>query len=677
MNLNIFSIKYRVRYTACFNVTWSELNSFEGRQQIRSAHQIFVFYWTFILLAMDRGFNFLFQGNRNNFGGQNEPNFRERTDHNDRRYDDFYNGDRNNMNRPGQNHGGGVGGMRGGDWIGAPQQGGFFNQAAPVAAPGGMNGPMLSAIQQQNILNALMSTQTAKGLLAPQNQNMGQQNRQQRYNQGGNNRFRRGGGGGVGPRGGGPRGGGTRGGGFGGARPGEKRKNEVAQSGFNKQGRRFQQQASVTKKKTTASAQQPKVEEEAPKVEEIDIPDDEVVVPDVLIESVDKLRERDEVKRNVADEDVEKLLVFCFNGKGYQCKTCGLLLMKESAFSSHLMGKSHVMKVIDARTAKTYQETRDILEIDLTEDWFEKSEIAHSIILKQSKLHMKNEREIKAREAANYNKTPSNFFKFNMELRKSVVKKESEVVITSLVESTVEVKDFTGEKFFGCEFVRAVTGFHCRLCSINIREAKGVIPHIDSKQHKNNYASYVTKNPEYEKTQNEQNQDLFDIMSQHEDKSVVLAESANVEGSQFLSLLDSELVRIPSVMNPELTKNKEKEKVEDVQVTGEEGTEESADPSATATAEVDEPMEEAEGEGDEQEEKSGEEPEEDEEEISNEEINAEEATEDPDDVAEVKDQQEAPEEDDPYAKTTETEKDPPKRGKARKSILKKRIPDQG
>merc|ERR1712080_404864 len=133
------------------------------------------------------------------------------------------------------------------------------------------------------------------------------------------------------------------------------------------------------------------------------------------------------------------------------------------------------------------------------------------------------------------------------------------VVITSLVESTVEVNDFAGEKFFGCEFVRAVTGFHCRLCSINIREAHGVIPHVDSRQHQNNYAAYVKKNPEYEKTQKEQNKDLFDVMSQHEEKSVVLAESSHVKTSFFLSVLDTGLVRIPSVMNPEKEKEKEKE----------------------------------------------------------------------------------------------------------------------
>merc|ERR1712226_395265 len=367
----------------------------------------------------------------------------------------------------------------------------------------------------------------------------GDWNRQPRY-QGGNNKFRRG---------------------SGGPRPGDKRKSDTTPSGFNKTGRKFSPAPKKKSTGSTTSKDSPKKEKEDPKIEEIDIPDDEVVVPDSIMDSVEKLRQRKEVERNVADEDVQKLLVFCFTGKGYQCKTCGLLLMKESAFVSHLMGKSHVMNVIDARTAKKYQEIRDILEIDLTpDDWFEKNDNARAIIMKQSKLHMKTQLEIKMREEANYNKTPSNFFNFNMELRKSVTKREDKVVMTSLVESNVAVKDFTGEKFFGCEFVRAVTGFHCRLCSINIREAKGVIPHIDSKLHKTNYAAYTRKNPEYEKTQKEQNQDLFDIMSQHDGKRVVLAESANVEGSQFLTLLDSELVRIPSVMKPDTKKDKKEEK---------------------------------------------------------------------------------------------------------------------
>merc|ERR1711931_548482 len=180
--------------------------------------------------------------------------------------------------------------------------------------------------------------------------------------------------------------------------------------------------------------------------------------------------------------------------------------------------------------------------------------------MKQSRAHMKIDRAIKLKEEANFNRTPSNFYQFKMEVRKSIAKKEEKVIITSLIESAVEMDDFSGNKFFGCEFVRAVTGFHCRLCSINIREAKGVIPHIDSRQHKNNYSAYIKRNADYESSQKEQSQDLFDVMSEHEGKSVVLAESTDVGSSHFLSVLDEELVRIPTVMNPELKKKEKEEK---------------------------------------------------------------------------------------------------------------------
>jgi len=399
---------------------------------------------------MDRGFNFL---NTSYRGSNYNPNFRDRADRSDRRYDDFY-ADRN-RGPPGPN-----------------RTGGRYNSNKPW-----------------------------------------------------NNR-----------RGGGP------------PRVGDKRRSDT--------GHKF----SPSKKKGRESPKKDK--EESKVIEEVpDIPDDEVIVPDSLMDSVETLRQRKDVERNAADEDMQKLAVFCFTGKGYQCRSCGLLLTKESSFISHVNGKNHVMNVIDQRTAKKYQEVRDILDIDLTpDDWFEKNEKARAIIMKQSKMHMKAQREIKAKEEANFNKTPSNFFNFNMELRKSVIKKEEKVVITSLVESTVEVSDFTGERFFGCEFVRAVTGFHCRLCSINIREAKGVIPHIDSRQHKNNYSAYIKRNADYESSQKEQSQDLFDVMSEHEGKSIVLAESTDVGKSHFLSVLDEELVRIPTVMNPELKKKEKEEK---------------------------------------------------------------------------------------------------------------------
>merc|ERR1712183_349383 len=301
------------------------------------------------------------------------------------------------------------------------------------------------------------------------------------------------------------------------------------------------------------------------------------------------------------------------------------------------------------------------LDIDLTpDDWFEKNDHARGIIMKQSKMIMKAEREIAAKEKANFNKTPSNFFNFNMELRKSVTKKEDEkVVITSLVESTVEVSDFTGERFFGCEFVRAVTGFHCRLCSINIREAKGVIPHIDSRQHKNNYSAYIKRNADYESSQKEQSQDLFDVMSEHEGKSVVLAESTDVGNSHFLSVLDEELVRIPTVMNPEL-KKKEKEEKERKEKEEKEKAEKEAKEAAAAAAAAE--KEEEEEEKDEEKEDDEKEEEEKEDESEEKDEDAEMPEEESEEVAEGEEEEEeetaaAEEDDEKDEEETEEEDD--------------------
>lgn len=429
-------------------------------------------------------------------------------------------------------------------------------------------------------------------------------------------------------------------------RPGDKRRNDA--------GHKF----SPSKKKGRDSPKKDKEDKEETKVvEEVpDIPDDEVVVPDSLMDSVETLRMRKDVERNAADEDVQKLAVFCFTGKGYHCRTCGLFFTKESSFLSHVNGKNHVMKVIEARTAKKYQEVRDILDIDLTpDDWFEKNDKARAIIMKQSKMHMRAQSEIKAKEEADFNKTPSNFFNFNMELRKSVIKKEEKVVITSLVESTVEVSDFTGERFFGCEFVRAVTGFHCRLCSVNIRDAKGVIAHINSRQHKQNYAAYIKRNADYEASQKEQSQDLFDVMSEHEGQSIVLAESTDVASSHFLSLLDENLVRIPTVMNPELKKKEKeekerKEKEEKEKAEKEAKEKEEAEKAAAAEEEKDEEKddenEEKEGEQEEKEEdeseKKDDEAEEDKDEEMPEEVEGE-TEEASEEVVEVPDETEAEE----------------------------------
>ena len=46
----------------------------------------------------------------------------------------------------------------------------------------------------------------------------------------------------------------------------------------------------------------------------------------------------------------------------------------------------------------------------------------------------------------------------------------------------------------GCEFVKAVSGFNCRLCKTFIRCGNDVISHIRGKKHQKNYQVYLTLN---------------------------------------------------------------------------------------------------------------------------------------------------------------------------------------
>lgn len=489
---------------------------------------------------MDRGFGSYYRGSNN------QTNFRQRDE---RRYEDFYSdrdrrggssgaGGNYGNTRGNRNFGGNTGGDRG-----SARDQGFFGQQGNQNA--GQNSVIAALqLQNQNLLNAYIRNQNRGNVF--QNQRKGYQ---------------------------GSGGGGT------GFRPGDKRRQETASgpSGFKRSkpiSNNNRSSGPSPRRSTSSNTSTPRRKDppkEEPKEEEFpDIPDDEVEVPDTLMDNVERLRQRKEVERNVADEDVDKLMVFCFNGKGYQCLTCGLLLSKDTAFRSHLMAKGHVMNVIDARSAKKYQETRDILDIDLSPDgWYEKSEKAKSIILKQAKLIMKIEMERKKRELENYNKDPRNFFSVNMASRKSATMKGDTVRITSIVESTIDVKEFSKDRFFGCEFVKSVASFQCRLCDMKIHNASEVIVHIDSRVHKNKYQLHLKRNPDYEKTQKEQNKELGTILQEHEGNPVLLSEATSCEDTEkektLLDELDSFLVRVPEILNPpekEVAKEEEEEKEE-------------------------------------------------------------------------------------------------------------------
>lgn len=484
---------------------------------------------------MDRGFGSF----RGNTGFSND---RDRYSRDERRYDDFYDNRRSGGNNRNMNKSGARGNQ--GGWSGSGRDRGF---GQGNTRGGNVGVQMLASLQQQqHLLNAFMNQQNRRGgILDTPNQRF-QGNR-----------------GGRGPN-----------------RPGDKRRMDQNQSGAKRS------RPSNQGRKTAPAKPEKKEEVREPSP---DIPDDEVVIPDSLMDAVEKLRQRTDIERNVADEDVQKLLTFSYNGKGYSCNTCGLFLSKEAGFHHHLMGKSHVMNVIDLRTAKKYQPIRDILDIDLAiDDWYEKSEKAREILHKQAKSVMKSQRENERRERENYEKNPGNFFTVKMETKKCATKVGETVTITSLVESTIEVKDFAKDRFFGCEFVKAVTGFQCRLCNIHIKDASGVIPHVDGRVHRNNYQVHLNKNRDYEQIQKEQNKELIEVLTEHEGKDVLLYETKTANELKFLAKVDEDLIREERLLNP--PEKKEKEPAESEK---EENTEESEDATEESEEKKEEEGEEA------------------------------------------------------------------------------------
>merc|ERR1719318_566724 len=115
-----------------------------------------------------------------------------------------------------------------------------------------------------------------------------------------------------------------------------------------------------------------------------------------------------------------------------------------------------------------------------------------------------------------FDKNPANFFQVESSSIKTAQKDGTTITFTHLVETSMVVKDLAGDKFFGCEFVKAESGFNCHLCNQYIRDSRNVMSHIESKNHKNSYQNFLRKNPNYEKKQKQQNEDLSEALAKAE-----------------------------------------------------------------------------------------------------------------------------------------------------------------
>merc|ERR1712151_1474001 len=101
------------------------------------------------------------------------------------------------------------------------------------------------------------------------------------------------------------------------------------------------------------------------------------------------------------------------------------------------------------------------------------------------------------------------------------------------------VKDFTGDNFFGCEFIKPSIHFTDRLNGKKINHVSKVIQHLQSNNHKKDYESYRSRHVDYERKQKQSNIDLAEALLAEEDKNVVLFETKN-GSSAFIDSCESQ-----------------------------------------------------------------------------------------------------------------------------------------
>lgn len=51
-------------------------------------------------------------------------------------------------------------------------------------------------------------------------------------------------------------------------------------------------------------------------------------IPEELISKIEELRKRTKIDRNIADQDVDKLAAFHFDGQKYRCELCKVVAQK-------------------------------------------------------------------------------------------------------------------------------------------------------------------------------------------------------------------------------------------------------------------------------------------------------------------------------------------------------------
>ncbi|XP_078349676.1 uncharacterized protein LOC144634553 isoform X2 [Oculina patagonica] len=226
---------------------------------------------------------------------------------------------------------------------------------------------------------------------------------------------------------------------------------------------------------------------------------------------------------NFLGEDVDSLMISLFDRKRskYICQECKIICNLPMSFHKHLLGKRHARTVLenqgkefDADEFKSFSQGGAPAEKSETEGVATGTESDERENISDQQLSSPADDE-----------TNLDFVKYTCDTRKTAMKEGNIITISSVTQSRVRIDGFTsGRDMLGCEFVKAVSGFNCRLCKAFIRCGNDVISHIKGKKHQKNYQTYVQEHPQYEEHQLARNKELEAVLEPKEGEEVVLYE---------------------------------------------------------------------------------------------------------------------------------------------------------
>ncbi|XP_020608100.1 uncharacterized protein LOC110046740 isoform X2 [Orbicella faveolata] len=319
---------------------------------------------------------------------------------------------------------------------------------------------------------------------------------------------------------------------------GQNQQNRGRQGGGGAQSQQAKKAVTPDVKETTKDED---AEEEIQEEEEADKEDEDTEEPDASQEDDKQDQEHVEIAPpeensqpdlpksvNFIGEDVDSLMISLFDRKRskYICQECKIICNLPISFHKHLFGKRHARTVLENQ-GKEF-DPNEFKNFTQGSTPAEKSEPEDAGTGAES-----DERE-KASDADVFSpatvqspdvETNLDFVKYTCDTRKTAMKDGNIITISSVTQARVRIDGFTsGRNMLGCEFVKAVSGFNCRLCKTFIRCGNDVISHIKGKKHQKNYQTYVQEHPQYEEHQLARNKELEVVLEPKEGEEVVLYE---------------------------------------------------------------------------------------------------------------------------------------------------------